>query len=427
MLHFLNTACIISASGASLMAILMHLKNYRKPMDQRLIVRILVMVPLFSCSAYLRLYSPWSWLSSLVHFTRELYEAFVIYTFYTLLTNLLGGEREIIFNATGRRPLRFLALNIDISDPETYLIVKRLVMQYVWARPLISVLMEIFASRRILKILVIVLYNLSVTMALNALMAFWVCLRTDLKPYRVILKFLSVKLIVFFSYWQSLALSIVSYLGCISEESLSLWGNSLICWESVGFAIVHWYAFPASDYDATFIFGFARLRIDAAYRDAFGIADLVHDFRMTFIDSRYGHRTFDSVEAVLDHPDSRTRQKRLAAGLRYRNGGMSKYWLPSSSLKYLLKSQSDDTEIFYGSTEAEDGNFASIHLAHDGSDTSQRALNIEDEFSEGEEELYNSARKVYGDYNYPVAIVRESEEYISFQERLHRQQILRRV
>nr|UJH94625.1 Tm184 [Starmerella bombicola] len=409
------------------MAILKHLKNYRKPMDQRLIVRILMMVPLFSLSAYLRLYCPWLWLASLVLFIRELYEAFVIYTFYTLLTNLLGGEREIIFNATGRRPVRFLVFKLDISDPETYLVVKRLVMQYVWVRPVVSVLMHICAETKILKALIVIFYNVSVTLALNALMAFWVCLKADLNPYRVVLKFLSVKLIVFFSYWQTLSLSLVSSLGWISNDSLKLWGNSLICWESVGFAIVHWYAFPASDYDATFMFGFARLRIDAAFRDAFGIADLVHDFRMTFIDSRYGHRNFDSVEAVLDHPDSRTRQKRLAAGLRYRNGGRSKYWLPSSSLKLLLQSHPYNPEATYGSTGSEDGSLAANYHPHDSIDTSQRTLNMEDEFSESEDALYDSARKIYGDYNYPVATVRESEDYISFQERLHRQQILRSI
>lgn len=418
MLRVANTLCVVLACSVSWISVLRHLKNYRKPMDQRLVVRILLMVPLFSMSAYLSLYCPYRFPTEMLEFMREMYEALVIYTFYTLLTNLLGGEREIIYDTTGKPPVHFFGMKVDISDPQTFWVIKKLVMQYVYTRPIITLWLALSSSSTVHFIL-IVAYNISITLALNALLAFWVCLRAELEPYRVVLKFMSVKLIVFFSYWQTLALSLVHAMGWISADSLKVWGDTLLCWETVLFAYVHWRAFPASDYNSTFMFGFARLRIDAAIRDAFGINDIILDFRSTFLESgKYAHRNFDSVEAVLDHPDSQTRRKRLQAGLRYRNGGRSKYWLPDSSLQRLLNYDAEYHN--YGAAN----NFGEEE--EEGAEPNVQ-LNMEDEHSDGEEDLYRLARQSYGDYNYPVATVRETMEYVSFEDRLRRQQILESI
>ena len=410
----INTTCVVVSCSITTVAVLRHLKNYRKPMDQRLIVRIMLMLPLFSISAWMELYGP-RFLAGTLTFLREIYEAFVIYTFYSLLTSLLGGEREIIFQATGRPPMHLFGRKIDLSDPPTYLKIKQLVMQYVWMRPLVTVLSVIAPSW--LQLPLIIIYNLSITLALNALMLFWVYLNQDLQPYRVALKFISVKLIVFFSYWQSLFLSILGHFGVMSAENLSLSKNSLMCIETVGFSVLHWYAFPVSDYASTVMFGFARLRLGAAIRDVFGITDLLIDFRSTFLGPRYGYVEFDSVEAVLDHKDSLTRQQRIAAGLRYRNGGRSKYWLPKSSLKKLLARTPQLSR--YGSVSASPLAEPSAAIPDNCMDPGLDAeLDLE------AEPLYKVARSLYGDYNYPVVTVRESEEYVSYEDRYRRQQVL---
>lgn len=415
-LRAVDTVCVVVACGITTVAVLRHFKNYRKPMDQRLIVRIMLLLPLFSISAWLELFGP-HLLAKILTFFREIYEAFVIYTFYSLLTSLLGGEREIIFQATGRPPLKVFGRKIDLSDPPTYLRVKQLVMQYVWMRPLLSILSFFVPSW--LRLPLVILYNVSITLALNALMLFWVYLHEDLKPYRVALKFISVKLIVFFSYWQSLFLSILGHFDVMSPVSLSLWSNSLMCIETLGFAVLHWYAFPVSDYASTVMIGFARMRLDAAIRDTFGIVDLAFDFGSTFLGPRYGYLEFDSVEAVLDHRDSATRQQRIAAGLRYQNGGRSKYWLPKSSIKKLLARTPQLSR--YGSMSSPPV-----------TETPDPAPNCEDPELDAEldteaEPIYKIARGVYGDYNNPVVTVRESEEYVSIEDRYRRQQVLSAV
>lgn len=386
----LNTACALLALVVSGMNIVSHLKNYRNPMAQRLIVRILILVPLFAIASWTNLYAPS--VGAVVTPIREMYEALTIYTFYSLLTTLLGGERDIIFTCTGRQPLQLIAplsfvrKNVDISDPPTFLIIKRAVMQYVWMRIVVTLLRPLLGGPA--QIVLTVAYNVSITLALNSLTLFWVCLASDLAPYRPWPKFLCVKLIVFFSYWQTLGLSILHWLGAIGQkQSLSLISNTLLCFETLIFAFYHIRGFPASDYSSRP--ELPRLTFGAALKDVFGGRDLVHDFRKTFIDAQYGYHDFDSVEAVLDHPESASRQARLAAGLRYKNQGRSKYWIPVNA--EVPKPQ----------------NYGSIVPVFDN----EQEISWSDDDLDGDEAIYEIARQTYGDYNYPVVTEREEVEY----------------
>lgn len=86
--------------------IFLHLKNYTVPNEQRYIIRILFIVPIYSFD---------SWLSLLfignnqyyVYFNsvRDCYEAFVIYSFLSLCFEYLGGESAIMSEIRGK-PIR---------------------------------------------------------------------------------------------------------------------------------------------------------------------------------------------------------------------------------------------------------------------------------------------------------------------------------
>ena len=106
---FLLVLCGLSSSVASLIAlvsIFMHLKNYRRPDVQRLIIRILFLVPIYSIASFLSLSA--SRASLVYDAIREIYEAFVIYTFFCLLVNYLGGERELLVLFEDRPRVRHL-------------------------------------------------------------------------------------------------------------------------------------------------------------------------------------------------------------------------------------------------------------------------------------------------------------------------------
>ena len=65
-------------------SIILHLRNYRKPFQQRLMIRIQLIVPLFALSCFSMLKNPESLFNRyLLESIREVYEAFVIYTFFS--------------------------------------------------------------------------------------------------------------------------------------------------------------------------------------------------------------------------------------------------------------------------------------------------------------------------------------------------------
>lgn len=337
-------------------SIILHLRNYRKPFQQRLMIRIQLIVPLFALSCFSMLQNPTSLFNRyFLESIREVYEAFVIYTFFSLLTDILGGERNIIIMTSGREPvehpgvLRYIFPDIDISDPTTFLIIKRGILQYVWLKPIIcttTILTELLGwydvndvSATSIYFWLTILYNLSVTMSLYCLAMFWKVLWNDLKPFKPVGKFLCVKLIIFASYWQGVMLAICNYTGILpgsettntNNTNIGVYiQNALLCIELIAFAIGHWYSFSYKPFTISKIPN-GRLKFYYAVKDMFGIRDLVHDFRLTFYGDYYkDYKRFNSVEGFKAHPESKVRMSRINQGLRYHSDGKQKHWLPNS-------------------------------------------------------------------------------------------------
>lgn len=313
-------------------------------------MRIQLLLPLYALSSWLGLTSETG--SAIVEPIQEIYEAVVIYTFFTLLTNILGGERNLVLTTMGRAPKSHLFpfnhcfSKVDISDPYTFLAIKRGILQYVWLKPILCVSIIIMKATGTYQQNYIglksgymwlgIIYNISISVSLYCLALFWYCLLDDLRPHRPLPKFLCIKVIIFFSYWQGVMLAILVWAGIIHDVGYytrdniaTAIQNTLMCIEMLGFAVGHWYAFTYKEFASSSLMGYARLPVPYAVRDAFGIVDLILDFKSAFYGSNYNYREFNSIETVLEHPESRSRQARLAQGLRYKAGGTSKYWLPT--------------------------------------------------------------------------------------------------
>lgn len=282
---------------------------------------------------------------------RDIYEAFTIYTFFQLLINYVHGERALIIMTHGRAPvhhlwpLNYVLPKVDISDPYTFLAIKRGILQYAWLKPILSIAAIIMKATGVYQEGYIgptsgylwsgIIYNISVTVSLYSLGLFWVCMHQDLLPFRPMPKFLCIKLVIFASYWQGFFLSILVYVGAIpdtvegysSDNLAAAIQDALICCEMPIFAVAHWYAFSWHDFADNSISA-ARMPVKYAARDAFGIVDLIEDTRETFRGDKYNYRVFDSGGKVIAHEDSRSRFARLKQGMRYKRGGEAKYWIP---------------------------------------------------------------------------------------------------
>lgn len=411
------------ASIFTVISILLQAKNYRKPLLQRHVVRIFILVPIFSAAS-------WASLTSLkvafwIDPCRDVYEAFTLYTFFQLLVAYLGGERSLIIMMHGRPPVPHLwPLNhfcekVDISDPHTFLSIKRGILQYTWIKPALAVatlamkatgtFQEGVMSASSGYLWTSVIYNVSICWSLYDLALFWVCMSADLQPFRPMPKFLCIKGIIFASWWQGFFLSILVWLGAIpsigggytADNLAAAIQDALICFEMPLFAVSHWYAFSWKDY-ADRTISDARMPIRFALRDAFGPRDLIEDAKDTFHGNKYQYRYFDAEDNVIAHEESSSREARMREGMRYERDGRGKYWIPSPGTtndKQPLLSRLADS---HARTMSPGGGGGSRSTSR-GHDYGTQKQNEEPELDAEEERLYQNARALeFGDWNYPV-------------------------
>ena len=245
-----------------------HLQYYSKPDEQRYNVRILFMIPIYTLYSFLACL----FVSLQLYFAilRDSYESYVLYQFYKLCVNLAGGEEELIVKLNDEKmkliwPLhkREVTLNAKFI-----LWVKRGILQYVVVRPLtsfVALVLELFGKygenhwsiyggfmyignetfyillsshSHILQTAII--NNVAFTISLYCLFVFYQATKRELKPNRPLLKFLTIKIVVFFSFWQSIAISLLVAMGAIqgfwlytSHEAGIVINNFMICVEMV--------------------------------------------------------------------------------------------------------------------------------------------------------------------------------------------------
>ncbi|CAG8623286.1 8836_t:CDS:2, partial [Paraglomus occultum] len=366
-----------TATGLSVMAIWSHLKNYRKPVSgegvegargetlierhvygkiyeekkrlQRFVVRIIAMVPIYAISSWISLIS--LRMAFYLDAVRDIYEAFVMYCFFNLLINYLGGDRSLLISRHGHPPLvatgfiRFFVKEIDISDPLFFLFLKRSILQYVYIKPLLAAATMILKWNET--------YNDGTISTKSGMI--W--------------------------HLTGLGLAILSWLGIISDNKdsgddagqLSAENRSvaiqdfLICMEMTLAAIGHWYAYSYKDYIDPTIQS-ARMPIAYAFRDAMGTKDVFEDTLEIIHGGGFDYRTFEPAEG---RPHTgKSLANRLNAGMRVY--GETKYWLGKRSNSAL----SDDCQ----------------------------SLHFPDSLDEDDENIYKISRQLgeQGDYNCPV-------------------------
>nr|XP_014988646.2 transmembrane protein 184A isoform X2 [Macaca mulatta] len=225
--------------------IYLHLRSYTVPQEQRYIIRLLLIVPIYAFD---------SWLSLLllgdrqyyVYFdsVRDCYEAFVIYSFLSLCFQYLGGEGAIMAEIRGKPIKSSCIYGTCCLRGMTYSIgflrfCKQATLQFCLVKPIMAV----------------------TTIILQAFGKYHDGdFKELLRPFQPVLKFLTIKAVIFLSFWQGLLLAVLERCGVIPEVETSGgnrlgagtlaagYQNFIICVEMLFASVALRYAFPCQVY-----------------------------------------------------------------------------------------------------------------------------------------------------------------------------------
>ncbi|VDN55817.1 unnamed protein product [Dracunculus medinensis] len=254
-----------------------HLRWYSCPIEQRWIVRILFIVPMYSLDSWLSLL----FLSNNVYVyfnaVRDCYEAFVIYSFLSLCYEYLGGESNIMAEIRGKpiRPTNYFTCTCCLTGKQYTIeflrFCKQATLQFCIIKPIMACLTLFLMMIGKYEdgnwsgdqgyLYITIVYNVSISLALYGLFLFYTATRDLLSPYNPVLKFLTVKSVIFLSFWQGFLLAVLGLTSAIDPvydvkgyEIISRgtvaagWQNFFICIEMFFAAIALRFAFSVSGY-----------------------------------------------------------------------------------------------------------------------------------------------------------------------------------
>ncbi|URE43424.1 hypothetical protein MUK42_15177 [Musa troglodytarum] len=289
----------------SLFLIVEHLAVYNQPEEQKFLIGLILMVPVYAVESnknnVVRLLSFavafvgvessvlqfLSLLDTKVAFIcemmRDCYEAFAMYCFERYLIACLGGEESTIrfmetqmeiFSSTPlleleqadgviRHPfplncfMKHWYLGSDFYHSVKIGIVQYMILKTVCA--FLAIILELFGVygegkfgwRYGYPYLAVVL-NFSQTWALYCLIQFYSVTKHKLEPIKPLAKFLVFKSIVFLTWWQGVAVAFLfstgAFKGHLAQELKTRIQDYIICIEMGIAAVVHTHVFPAKPY-----------------------------------------------------------------------------------------------------------------------------------------------------------------------------------
>ncbi|KAI8961640.1 DUF300-domain-containing protein [Daldinia sp. FL1419] len=286
-LTFHQLALIISA-GATIIAYIVsfylmwqHALNYTKPREQRHIIRILFMIPIYATSAFLCIY--YYWHAVYFQVISDCYEAFAIASFFALMCHYvapdLHQQKDFFRNMHPIKawvwPITWFARCCGGErgpwrTPKSGLTWFNIVWIGVYHYCFIRVAMTITAvvtqyferycessnSPVFAHIWVIAIECVAVTIAMFCLIQFYIQLREPLAEHRPFLKVLAIKLVIFLSFWQTIAISLgTSTLHIVNPNAVLAYPDLkvgipslMLCVEMALFSILHIWAFPYTPY-----------------------------------------------------------------------------------------------------------------------------------------------------------------------------------
>ncbi|KAG0367686.1 hypothetical protein BGZ54_003438 [Gamsiella multidivaricata] len=255
--------CALVSTLISFRLLYKHARNYNKPSEQRHIMRIVLMIPIYSIISFLsyRFYKQAIYYETI----RDCYEAFVIHSFFVLLLTYLGddtAERRARITAGPERRKLIFPLNCFYYKPHGELFLhwmKYGVLQYVVVKPVTTIAAVILQYKDLYcdttysfqfgKVYITIVNFISVTVAMYCLVIFYMTIKTEIADKSV---FEATE------YWS------------ISNIEIGI-SALLICVEMVAFAIMHVFSFSYTPY----VIPNVKTPVRKSLRDGFNPVDMV--------------------------------------------------------------------------------------------------------------------------------------------------------
>lgn len=172
----------------------------------------------------------------------------------------------------------------------------------------------------------------SVTIAMFCLVQFYIQLKEDLAPHRPFLKVLCIKLVIFFCFWQSWIISLLTAEGGPLKATEQIAGpdlrigipSMLTCVEMAIFAIIHLWAFPWKPYDLkrqnpldTTIDGYSAHPTKYAYGPARALLDAINPWDIVKACGRGFRWLFHGARHRKNDPSYQTKMEPVTTNTSY--------------------------------------------------------------------------------------------------------------
>ena len=252
--HAAASVCSVIAVVVSVHLMYRHLQHYSRPLLQRQIIRIVMIVPVYAFCSALSLgfdhYAPY------INALRDIYEALCIHCFLVLMLDFPGGEDAVVEYIKDKPkmahppPCSYCCPKIRLGL-DFIVSMKRTTLQFVVVKPLTAIITVIALAAGVfdtpeLQTFLLVVYNLSYTTSLYGLLLFYFATKYLIHDFNPGYKFGAVKIIVFATYYQSLA--VVAIPGMDELGSSEKWNDFIICFEMMFFAFMHEYCFSYKEF-----------------------------------------------------------------------------------------------------------------------------------------------------------------------------------
>eukprot|EP00977_Amphora_coffeiformis_P014502 scaffold4063_cov178-Amphora_coffeaeformis.AAC.4 len=259
-----------------------HMRKMNEPDVQRRILAILWMSPVYAVT---------SWFSLVFHeaegylaIVKDGYEAYIIYQFLSFCIAVLGkGDRSKVVD--------LLAHHADHLTPPFRLFgccEYVFAMQFVLFRPLTTTAMVVLGKLHYYgagdgptdykspQFYITIVQNLSIFIAFTGLLK----VDKELAWCRPFAKFLCIKGVVFMTFWQGLAISILAQTTDVGGQDEEEWAKSaqnfLICLEMLLFSIAHFYCFPTEEWQE----GYRVKHEQGQFGDTIALGDFFADVKL---------------------------------------------------------------------------------------------------------------------------------------------------